>query len=162
MKDQNKKSKSGYALHPEYFIAILSKLNYSQVYIVAQANMHNHETILSLQSSVNAQLYQDATIGDWSFLAMAPILIGSFGTFSWMAAFLSEGHSIHLPYLSNLKKGSFWHPAEMLFIHDDPRIVYHDVIIPRMFTHESAIQVLERDTIFAKAVRDRVDQCPEL
>jgi hypothetical protein len=93
---------------------------------------------------------------------MAPILIGSFGTFTWTAAYLSEGHSIHLPYISSHEEGSLWHPGNELFIHDDPRIVYHDVADLHKLTHENASQVLKRDTLFAKSVLRRKDPCPEL
>jgi len=159
--DQRKDSKFGYSLEAAYFLAILKKIKYSEIYIIAQPNMYQHKTIRELQSKVGAHLYQDNAIGDWSFLVMAPILIGSFGTFSWMAAFLSEGNSIHLPYISSHERGSLWHPAEHLFIHNDPRIIYHD-IVPNEPTHESASQVLERDTVFARAVRARVNPCPHL
>lgn len=162
MADNNNKSKKGYSLDTDYFMALLSKIKYSRVFIVAQSNLYTHPTLLRLKSIYDAVIYQDDPVGDWSLLVMAPTLIGSFGTFTWMAAYLSEGHSIHLPYLSNHERGSLWHPGHSLFIHDDPRIVYHDVLVPHQPTFETASQVLARNTTFAKSVRARPNTCVEL
>ena len=93
---------------------------------------------------------------------MAPVFIGSFGTFTWMAAFLSEARSIHLPYVSDLEWGASWLPWHDLFIHDDPRIVYHDIVNPKTHTHESATAVMSRNTTFAQAVRDRKNPCTQI
>lgn len=162
MADMNKKSKKGYSLDTDYFVALLSKIKYSRVFIVAQSNLYTHQTLLRLKSIYDAVIYQDDPVGDWSLMVMAPTLIGSFGTFTWMAAYLSEGHFIHLPYLSNHERGSLWHPGHSLFIHDDPRIVYHDVLVPHQPTFETASQVLARNTTFAKSVRARPNTCAEL
>lgn len=37
---------------------------------------------------------------------VAPIFIGSFGTFTWTQAFLSRAREIHLPYVGIMKLGS--------------------------------------------------------
>jgi hypothetical protein len=163
MVDLNQRSQQGFAMDHEYFKAILSTFKYSKVYIVAQTNMYQHQTVRELQNQVKAQLYNGGSpMDDWSLATMAPILIGSFGTFTWMAAYLSEGDKIHLPYLSNHESGSHWHPAHNLFIEDDPRIVYHDVSSPQKITHETAREVLARDTIFARAVKSRKNTCDML
>ena len=44
-----------------------------------------------------------------------------------MAAYLSRGRRIHLPCVGSLEQGSIWTPHCDLFIHDDPRVVYHDL-----------------------------------
>jgi hypothetical protein len=124
--------------------------------------MYSHPTVTSLVSKVSAKLYKDSAHGDWSFATVAPTLIGSFGTFSWMAAFLSEGKAIHLPYISGIENGAHWLPFQHLFIHDDPRIIYHDIQNPGNITFENASEVLARDTIFSRAVKNRIDPCPGL
>lgn len=160
--DKKRPHKPGFALDLDYVHSIISTIKYSRIFVIAQPNMYNHQIVRDLKRNFHAELYQDTPIGDWSFAVMAPILIGSFGTFTWTAAYLSEGNSIHLPYLSDCERGSHWHPGHDLFIHDDPRIVYHDVANPRNITHETAMQVLSRDTIFARSVRRRIDPCPTL
>jgi hypothetical protein len=129
---------------------------------VTQPAMYSHHTVTTLMSKVSAKLYKDSAYGDWSFATVAPTLIGSFGTFTWMAAFLSEGKSIHLPYISSLEHGAYWFPLQHLFIHDDPRITYHDVQNHGNITFEKASEVLARDTVFSRAVKNRIDPCPGL
>jgi hypothetical protein len=101
----------------------------------------------------------DTPAGDFSFAVVAPTFIGSFGTFSWMAAFLSEGHSIHLPYYSNLTEGAYWLPWHDLFIHDDIRISYHDLGNLQKNSHESASAVISGHSVFAASVRERRNPC---
>ena len=145
-----------------YYRALLSRLSFTKVYIIAKPSLYVHETVVQLQQKFSAEIYKDSPEGDWFFAVMAPTLIGSFGSYSWMAAYLSEGHSVHLPYISNLRDGSDWSPLHNLFIHDDPRLVYHDVLDPSNPTDEAAATVMSRDTVFARAVRERQDPCPGL
>ena len=133
-----------------------------QVYIITAPDMQGHETVLALKDKFSARTYQDSSYGEWLFAVMAPTLIGSFGTYTWMAAFLSKGHSIHLPYISMLHDGADWCPWHDLFIQDDPRIIYHDVSTASSPTDEAAEAVMLRPTIFASAIRQRKDPCPTL
>jgi hypothetical protein len=131
----------------------------SQVFIVSEPTLYSHQVVKSLQLRFAAEIYSDTPAGDWSLAVLAPVFIGSFGTFTWMAAFLSEGRLIHLPYVSDLSSGASWLPWHDLFIHDDPRIVYHDLGNPQAPTHEIASAVMSRNTKFAHAVRERKDPC---
>jgi len=133
-----------------------------QVYIVASPALHKHHVVTSLVTKFSAQIYKDTPQGDFFFAVMAPTLIGSFGTYTWMAAFLSEGHSIHLPYISNLEQGSDWCPWKDLFIHDDPRVTYHDILYANSLTTETSTAVMARRTKFAQALSQRKDPCPGL
>jgi len=146
----------------EYYRTLLSRLKFNKVYIIAKPDLHRHGTIVALRREFAADMYDDSPAGDWSFAVMAPTLVASFGSYSWMAAYLSEGHTIHMPYISSLKDGADWFPGHDLFIHDDPRIVYHDVLDPGNPTDETAAAVMSRDTVFARAIRARRDPCPGL
>ena len=132
------------------------------MYIIAAPALHQHHVVKNLIQNFSAQIYQDTPQGDFFLAVMAPTFIGSFGTYTWMAAFLSEGHSIHLPYISNLEHGSVWCPWKDLFIHDDPRVTYHDILYANSPTTESSRAVLARRTNFAQAVSKRKDPCPGL
>jgi len=160
--DIGQRSSRGWSLGVDYFTSILSNMNADNVYIIAQPNMRRSRIVLDLITKRKAQLYQDDPLGDWSLAVMAPIFIGSFGSFSWSVAYLSEGAEIHLPYISNVEQGSYWHPAHHLFIDDDARVVYHDVADEKKVTSESAADVLSRKTVFARAVLNRTDPCPDL
>jgi hypothetical protein len=116
--------------------------------------------VQAIIAKFGAEIYSDSAPGDWSFAIMAPTFIGSFGTYSWLLALLSEGTSIHLPYVSTLPGGTDWLPWSSLFIHDDRRIVYHD--IANLTTFETADVVVSRNTPFAHAVRGRTNPCPGL
>ena len=134
----------------------------AQVYIVAAPSLYQNQVVQSIIRQFSAEVYEDSIRGDFLFAVMAPTLIGSFGTYTWMAAFLSAGHSIHLPYSSNLEHGSDWCPWKDLFIHDDPRIIYHDVANPSVYTSETAETVLSRNTVFAHALKKRKDPCRDI
>ena len=133
-----------------------------QVYVIATHELHQHQTVLDLQDKFSAHIYEDSPHGEWLLAVLAPTFVGSFGTYTWMAAFLSQGHSIHLPYVSTLHDGSDWCPWHHLFIHDDPRIIYHDVVNASRPTAETAEMTMSRQTVFADAVRERKDPCPGL
>jgi hypothetical protein len=144
-----------------YYVSILTRINYNKIYIIAASSLHQSDTIQTLKNRFSAEIYHDTPSEDLSLAIMAPTLIGSFGTFSWMAAFLSEGYSIHLPFYSNLESGTDWVPWNHLFMHDDARITYHDVAAADSITHETAAQVLAAETSFGKSVRARKDPCAD-
>jgi len=146
-------------LPADYFAAVLLKIKFNKVFIITVPKLRSHPVVKSLIHRFSAEIYSDSPAGDWSLAVMAPIFIGSFGTFSWMAAFLSEGQSIHLPYVSGLKSGASWVPWSDLFIDDDARIVYHDLVNPNVPTHETASSVISRNTVFARSLRERRDPC---
>ena len=133
-----------------------------QVYIIAAPALHQGELVQSLCKLFSAEIYEDIPSGDFSLAVMAPTFIGSFGTFTWMAAYLNEGQAVHLPYISNLEQGARWAPWQHLFIHDDARMTYHDIADPYHITRETAKDVVSRKTEFARAVRERKNPCPQL
>ncbi len=87
---------------------------------------------------------------------VAPTFIGSFGTYSWTIAYLSEGSRIHLPYYSSEAHGTDWLPWHALFIHDDERIMYSDCGGDGG-EPVHARQVLAGNHAFARAVAKRPD-----
>jgi len=113
---------------------------------------------------------------DMALAYRAPHFIGSQGTFSWMVAYLSQGTSVHLPFLSSTCDGAVWLPWSKLFIHDDPRIRYYalegplqaltpDEVYPTLcpLRHKAELagkesktmQVLKGQTPFSQCVRAR-------
>jgi hypothetical protein len=132
------------------------------VYIIAAPGLHKHPTVQRVKRRFNAEIYRGSADDELALAILAPTFIGSFGTYSWMAAFLSEGNKIHLPYISHLEKGSAWCPWHELFIHDDARITYHDTSVIEHPTSETAAEVLARPTAFARGVKNRVNPCQEL
>ncbi len=144
-----------------YYVSILARIKYNKIYIIAASALHQSDTIETLKNRFSAEIYHVTPSEDLSLAIMAPTLIGSFGTFSWVAAYLSEGSSIHLPFYSNLESGTDWLPWNHLFMHDDARITYHDVAAAESITHETAAQVLAGETSFGKSVRARKDPCAD-
>jgi len=154
----NREIQGGTAYITEIVSRAARKHKLSKIYIVTDPKLYTHPAIRKLQSTFGAILHKGSPSEDMALMARAGIFVGSFGTFSWMAAFLSEGREIHLPYLSSMPKGvhGAWLPFHALFIHDDPRIMYHDILGSHW---ESGQRVQDRNTSFARAVRFRKIPC---
>lgn len=82
------------------------------------------------------------------------MLIGSFGTFTWTAVYLSSAREIHLPFDSSLAAGSSWAHWDGLFIDDDERVAYHDMHGEGRpgTTYLSGKDVLKASSPFAKGI----------
>lgn len=97
---------------------------FDRIWIACHETMWNHSIpVKLLQEYPNARLHGGSPTEDmWLATANKPkAFIGSFGTFSWMMAFLTEAPVIHLPYDKN-QPDPGWVPWCELFIDDDPRI----------------------------------------
>jgi len=88
----------------------------------------------------------------------APILIVSALTFSWNMAFMTLARRIFMIYRSDIAQGSAYYPGADMFIHDDPRIMYHDVSVYPVKL-ETAQQVMTRNSPFASTVKGRLNPC---
>lgn len=140
----------------------LTILKCSQVFIITVPQLYSSHVVKSLIRRFSARIYAGTPSDDWSLAVNARTFIGSFGTFSWMVAFLSEGDTIHLPYISELQYGAWWVPWHDLFIHDDPRIIYHDVSNLHKPTHEMSSSVIRKNSTFAKSLKSRKNPCAHL
>lgn len=135
---------------------------HSQVFIITVPQLYSSHVVKSLIHRFSARIYAGTPSDDWSLAVNARTFIGSFGTFSWMVAFLSEGDTIHLPYISELEYGAWWVPWHDLFIHDDARIIYHDVSNVHKPTHETPSDVIHKNSPFAKSLKSRNNPCAHL
>jgi hypothetical protein len=88
----------------------------------------------------------------------APILIVSALTFSWNMAFMTSARKIFMIYRSDIAQGSVYYPGADMFIHDDPRIMYHDVSVYPVQL-ETAQQLISRNSQFASTVKGRQNLC---
>jgi len=88
----------------------------------------------------------------------APILIACTETFSWMMAYITSARKIYLVYESGLARGARGMPLHNMFIHDDPRVLYYDVLNTEIIL-QTADQVLDGNTTFAKSLQRRVNPC---
>ena len=142
------------------------------VYFITEPKIRGDPTLKRLMDEYGAtcEIGNDE-LDDMRFAASGEgsTLVLTYGTFSWMTAYLSFAGEIHVPYLSN--NAHYWFPAAALFVHDDPRYVYHDVAPIATSTKKSsrrqrrtwlsALEVLDRDeTEFSKAVRERHQSPP--
>lgn len=64
----------------------------------------------------------------WLGMTVPGAFIGSYGTFSWIMAYAGLASNIYLPF--DRKNPSPWMPGCELFIHDDPRVWYGEILNP--------------------------------
>ena len=80
-------------------------------------------------------------------------MIQSYGTFSWVGAFLGRAKEVHKPYTSN-NWANHWAEESYLFVDDQPEYVYHNTETGKYF--ETAAEVLAAtDTAFVRGVLSR-------
>jgi hypothetical protein len=96
----------------DYFSNILDDLkkrNYlGTVYIVAEPGQREDEIVQQILEQYSAKWVAEKPAQDHYLCRVAPTFIGSFGTFSWTIAYLSQAREIHLPIVSNMTFGSTW------------------------------------------------------
>ena len=97
------------------------------VWIVTEPAQRAHVVVRQLVEARGARVVGASAEAELWLASRAPVLVGSQGTFSWMAAYLFQGRSAHLPVVGPEPSGSIWAPHCALFIHDDPRLRYHDL-----------------------------------
>jgi len=83
----------------------------------------------------------------------AKYIIQTYGTFSWISAFLSHAKEIHKPYTTH-NWANMWAEEGALFVDDEPEYVYHNVEEGRYFL--TAEQVLaDKESPFVITVGER-------
>lgn len=105
-----------------------------------QLLQHRNVAFILRSGARRARVHGGTPAEDMALAYRAPHFIGSQGTFSWMVAYLSQGTSVHLPFLSSTCDGAVWLPWSNLFIHDDPRIRYYAL--------EGPLQALTPDEVY--------------
>ena len=87
-------------------------------------------------------------------LKAAKYVIQSYGTFSWVGAFLGNAVEVHKPYTSN-NWANHWAEESFLFVDDQPEYIYHNTETGDFF--ESAAEVLtnHRASAFVQGVLSR-------
>ena len=114
-----------------YFVGILDQEQTAakrNVWIAVEPAQRAHVVVQQLIRAHGARLLGASAEEELHLAAAAPVFVGSQGTFSWIAAYLFRGRRAHLPYVGNLNQGSIWTPQCDLFIHDDTRLRYHDLL----------------------------------
>ena len=90
----------------------------------------------------------------------APILIICTETFGWLMAYLTTARRIYMVYESRLERGAKHCPLVNLFIHDDPRVRYYDVVNNgKKVVLETAEEVMRKETKFSANLRRRRNPC---
>jgi hypothetical protein len=100
------------------------------IWIVTEPAQRAHVVVRQLVKARGARVVGASAEAELWLAARAPVLVGSQGTFSWIAAYLFQGRRAHLPFVGSEPSGSIWTPQCALFIHDDPRLRYHDIRAP--------------------------------
>ena len=140
-----------------YFARILERIKkrgkLGTVWILCDMGLHGDNVVDSLKRDYDAKIHGGSHHQDHYLGRVAPIFIGSFGTFTWTQAYLSGAREIHLPYVGIMKLGSSWNWWDALFIDDDPRIFYHDISGDATF--QSTQEVKEGGTKFAEGIKER-------
>jgi len=87
-------------------------------------------------------------------LKSAKFVIQSYGTFSWVGAFLSEAKEIHKPYTSN-NWANYWAEEASLFVDDQPEYVYHNTEAGSYFETASEVSLNHPHSAFVKGLATR-------
>ena len=142
-----------------YFDVILGglkdKQRLGQVWLLSDPRLCKAETAKHLRETWGAKCHMGTVAQDHFLARSAPVFIGSFGTFTWTAAYLSSAREIHLPIDTSLPSGSSWAHWDGLFIDDDERIYYHDMHGEGRpgTTFLKGIEVLGGTSRFAKGIK---------
>jgi hypothetical protein len=128
------------------------------IWIILEPESVNAATPRRLVSEFGAMI----DVGDASrahaFARTADVFIGSFGSFSWIIAYLTCAPRIVLPYFSDDPGGASWVPWSSLFIDDDERVLYADVSQPQMVFEAADAVWKNRSTPFALFLKGRAEQ----
>jgi len=136
------------------------------VYYITEPEVHassNDALLLFLRTRFGAMPFQgQSEIEDMLFAIQAGTIILTEGTFSWMIGFLSEFtyQRIHVPFRST-KQRSKWYPDARLFVHDDPRYVYHD-LDAEILSFQTPSHVLNSNSYFTRVIKRRPHGVPWL
>jgi hypothetical protein len=122
------------------------------IYVVSRQSETTHSTIKSMKAHLGSKLVvlSRSPAEDAALIFSATYLALSYGTFSWMAGFLGNAKQVHCPYPGYSMDTIEWVPWARLFVHDDPRYVYHEV--DSEVDPLSACEVLQRNTSFSANV----------
>uniref|UniRef100_A0A7S1DIP2 Uncharacterized protein n=1 Tax=Hemiselmis andersenii TaxID=464988 RepID=A0A7S1DIP2_HEMAN len=148
----------------EYFANILESIKrkgiLGRVYLVAEPHQRDDDIVVKLEEVWNATWVSGSPNQDHYLSRVSPTFIGSFGTFTWTIVYLSQAKTIHLPIVSNMTYGSTWNWWEELFIEDDPRITYHDEVLPDwggIGGFLTAADVIASNTVYSRSILNRTD-----
>lgn len=113
-----------------------------------------------LVAEFGARVFESDKVSAHAFGRVADTFIGSFGTFSWLIAYLTCATRIVLPYFSDLPSGSTWVPWESLFIDDDDRVRYIDCVNATGRVHwQTAREVIgAANSTFGRSMAARAQQ----
>ena len=114
----------------EYYAAALRSLPQPvrprTVWIITEPGAETAVTVQRIVKEFGAIVFSSDSTRAHAFGRVADVFIGSFGTFSWLIAYLTCAHRVILPYYSGLAEGTTWLPWDALFIDDDDRLRYFD------------------------------------
>ncbi len=136
-----------------------------KVYYITEPELHERDDpfLRFFRNELGALPYRGKNeIEDMIFATRAGTIVLTQGTFSWMIGFLSNltYQKIHVPFRSS-RQSTEWYPSARLFVHDDPRYVYHDLDNPE-YNIQTASEVLKTNSYFSRAVRRRPRRVPWL
>ena len=84
----------------------------------------------------------------------ARYVVTTYGTFSWVGAFLSEAVEVHKPYTTN-NWANYWAEEAALFVDDQPQYIYHNSEAGRYFLTAAEVLQLDRGSAFVEGVLQR-------
>jgi len=136
----------------------------ARVFVLCERSAETHLTVSFLKKYYRAIILRGSLALHFYVATIAKTFIGSFGTLSWGMAFLSVGTQIHLPYYSDHPEGCSWTPQQALFIDDDARVYYHDMVDAKnkARVYQSAQQVMSADSLFSQGIKNRSTNCGDV
>jgi len=93
-------------------------------------------------------------LGDIWSIKSANYVIQSYGTFSWVGAFLGNAKEVHKPYTSN-NWANHWAEESSLFVDDQPEWVYHNTETAEYFQSAQDVLAAYPNSAFAAGVKAR-------
>jgi hypothetical protein len=144
--------------------AVSSGVPWGRVHLVTEPRLRSTELAQQIVKRLNATIRtegKDAYDDLWFVKSTRGPLVLTYGTYSWIAGFLSHASAVHTPITARDWSGT-WSASTHLFVDDLPDYVYHDVERGRYFL--TAEQVLADNTSFSRSVkarpRDLIGDCP--
>lgn len=123
----DKEKNTSQMYHPDFLKNIIKSIKYDKLYIVCNKPENDWEHNYYKQFDELSPVWINGNLGDdFDFLMKSKTLITSASPLAWIAAFLGEGNTIHIPY--NIYYGGFESSNQSLAeFNDDKCKMYYNV-----------------------------------
>jgi len=133
---------------------------WDNVWLLSDPKGHNSPTAKRLVSELGVKVpfkHSDRGPGPlediWN-IKSAKYIIQSYGTFSWIGAYLSRAVEVHKPYTSS-NWANHWAEESALFVDDQAEWVYHNMETGDFFQTAAQVQASAQGSAFVRGIETR-------